>query len=207
MRAGYYRTHAARAADAAVKNIVADARRVHPARACRRIPLTYIINALSSQGESSCQFQKTQPGGGRRRGALSHAAVRGDASSHREAPNIARYADAGFDRLLPVQQLRSPAATVTSRCSPTTSRCRRRTAGLTISRWIRPALYEIHIDNDGDARENLTFQFRFTNRLANDNRGIKLNIGGAEGRGAAQEHGWRQRGRQLRRSISARATR
>ena len=40
------------------------------------------------------------------------------------------------------------------------------------------ALYEIHVDNDGDAKENLTFQFRFTNRLANDNRGIKLNIGG-----------------------------
>ena len=51
---------------------------------------------------------------------------------------------------------------------------------LTISRWIRPALYEIHVDNDGDARENLTFQFRFTNRLANDNRGIKLNIGGPQ---------------------------
>ena len=41
-------------------------------------------------------------------------------------------------------------------------------------------LYEIHVDNDGDARENLTFQFRFTNRLANDNRGIKLNIGGPQ---------------------------
>jgi hypothetical protein len=40
------------------------------------------------------------------------------------------------------------------------------------------ALYEIHVDNDGDAAENLTFQFRFTNRLANDNRGIKLNIAG-----------------------------
>src|SRR5699024_3830494 len=38
------------------------------------------------------------------------------------------------------------------------------------------ALYEIHIDNDGDAKENLTFQFRFNNRLANDNRGIRLNI-------------------------------
>lgn len=40
------------------------------------------------------------------------------------------------------------------------------------------ALYEIHVDNDGDAREDLTFQFRFTNRLANDNRGIRLNVGG-----------------------------
>jgi hypothetical protein len=42
------------------------------------------------------------------------------------------------------------------------------------------ALYEIHIDNDGDAKENLSFQFRFTNRLANDNRGIKLDIGGTQ---------------------------
>jgi hypothetical protein len=42
------------------------------------------------------------------------------------------------------------------------------------------ALYEIHIDNDGDAKENLSFQFRFTNRLANDNRGIKLDVGGAQ---------------------------
>ena len=41
-------------------------------------------------------------------------------------------------------------------------------------------LYEIHVDNDGDARENLTFQFRFNNRLANDNRGIKLNIAGPQ---------------------------
>ncbi len=29
------------------------------------------------------------------------------------------------------------------------------------------ALYEIHIDNDGDAREDLTFQFRFRNKLNN----------------------------------------
>ena len=42
------------------------------------------------------------------------------------------------------------------------------------------ALYEIHVDNDGDAKENLTFQFRFKNLLANDNRGIKLDIGGPQ---------------------------
>ena len=41
------------------------------------------------------------------------------------------------------------------------------------------ALYEIHVDNDGDAREDLTFQFRFTNRLANNNQGIALQIGRA----------------------------
>ena len=36
------------------------------------------------------------------------------------------------------------------------------------------ALYEIHIDNNGDAREDLTFQFRFQNNF----RGITLPIGG-----------------------------
>ncbi|MEO8152879.1 MAG: DUF4331 domain-containing protein [Rhizobacter sp.] len=30
------------------------------------------------------------------------------------------------------------------------------------------ALYEIHIDNNGDAREDITFQFRFKNKLLND---------------------------------------
>ncbi len=36
------------------------------------------------------------------------------------------------------------------------------------------ALYEIHIDNNGDAREDLTFQFRFQNNF----KGITLPIGG-----------------------------
>jgi hypothetical protein len=35
------------------------------------------------------------------------------------------------------------------------------------------ALYEIHIDNDGDAREDLSFQFRFNNKL----KGTTLPIG------------------------------
>jgi hypothetical protein len=36
------------------------------------------------------------------------------------------------------------------------------------------ALYEIHIDNDGDAKEDITFQFRFKNKL----NGVTLPIGG-----------------------------
>ena len=39
------------------------------------------------------------------------------------------------------------------------------------------ALYEIHFDNNGDAREDLTFQFRFRNRLGNSNMGLALDIG------------------------------
>jgi hypothetical protein len=42
------------------------------------------------------------------------------------------------------------------------------------------ALYEIHVDSDGDAKEDLTFQFRFTNKLANNNQGIQLGIGGSQ---------------------------
>jgi hypothetical protein len=40
------------------------------------------------------------------------------------------------------------------------------------------AMYEIHIDNNGDAKEDITFQFRFNNTLANAGKGVELNIGG-----------------------------
>jgi Domain of unknown function (DUF4331) len=40
------------------------------------------------------------------------------------------------------------------------------------------ALYEIHVDNNGDGKEDLTFQFRFNNTLANAGNGITLNVGG-----------------------------
>ncbi len=39
-------------------------------------------------------------------------------------------------------------------------------------------IYEVHIDNDGDAIEDLTFQFDFENQLANGGAGIGLDIGG-----------------------------
>jgi hypothetical protein len=40
------------------------------------------------------------------------------------------------------------------------------------------ALYEIHIDNNGDAKEDLTFQFRFSSTLNNAGNGQTLSIGG-----------------------------
>jgi hypothetical protein len=40
------------------------------------------------------------------------------------------------------------------------------------------AVYEIHIDNDGDAIEDITFQFDFASALANGGRHIELDIGG-----------------------------
>ena len=42
------------------------------------------------------------------------------------------------------------------------------------------ALYEIHVDNNGDAREDITFQFRFKNTLAAGGKGVSLNIGGKQ---------------------------
>ena len=39
------------------------------------------------------------------------------------------------------------------------------------------ALYEIHVDNNGDAKEDLTFQFRFKNTLAGGT-GVALTVGG-----------------------------
>ena len=41
------------------------------------------------------------------------------------------------------------------------------------------ALYEIHIDNLGDAMEHLTFQFQFTNTLKGD-KGKTINVGGKD---------------------------
>ncbi|CAN5729239.1 DUF4331 domain-containing protein [soil metagenome] len=42
------------------------------------------------------------------------------------------------------------------------------------------AVYEIHVDNSGNAREDLTFQFRFQTELANGGDGISLNIDGED---------------------------
>jgi hypothetical protein len=41
------------------------------------------------------------------------------------------------------------------------------------------AVYEIHIDNNGDAVEDLTYQFKFRNTLK-DGTGIKVNAGGVQ---------------------------
>ena len=42
------------------------------------------------------------------------------------------------------------------------------------------AVYEIHVDNDGDAMEDITFQFQFQNTLANSGKGIALKVGGQD---------------------------
>jgi hypothetical protein len=39
------------------------------------------------------------------------------------------------------------------------------------------ALYEIHLDSNGDAREDVTFQFRFKTELASGGEGLKVDVG------------------------------
>ena len=39
------------------------------------------------------------------------------------------------------------------------------------------ALYEIHVDNTGDAVEDISFQFRFNNALANNGAGVAIPVG------------------------------
>jgi hypothetical protein len=71
------------------------------------------------------------------------------------------------------------------------------------------ALYEIHIDNNGDAKEDLTFQFRFKNT----NKDTKLTVGGKSGldpsgdqrrRHCRPQRGRRQCARNLHRQRGAR---
>ncbi len=100
-------------------------------------------------------------------------------SSHREAPNITRMPtvdSTDFYLFNSYEPGRDGYVTMLANYIP----LQQPYGGPNYFAMDSSALYEIHVDNDGDANENLTFQFRFTNRLANDNRGIKLNIGGPQ---------------------------
>lgn len=100
-------------------------------------------------------------------------------SSHREAPNITRMPtvdSTDFYLFSSYEPGRDGYVTLLANYIP----LQQPYGGPNYFAMDPAALYEIHVDNDGDAKENLTFQFRFTNRLANDNRGIKLNIGGPQ---------------------------
>ncbi len=101
-------------------------------------------------------------------------------SSHREAPNITRYPDGGFDRLLSLQQLRTGPGRLRHAARQLHPAAAAHMAVLTISPWTRRRCTRSTSTTTATRSENLTFQFRFTNRLANDNRGIKLNIGGPQ---------------------------
>jgi len=98
------------------------------------------------------------------------------ASSHREAPNITRFPtvdSTDFYMFMSYEPGREGYVTLLANYIPLQDPY----GGPNYFALDANALYEIHIDNNGDAKEDLTFQFRFDNVLANNNQGIKLNIG------------------------------
>ena len=105
------------------------------------------------------------------------AASASQASSHREAPNITRMpaVDAtDFYMFNSYEPGRKNYVTILADYVPLQDAY----GGPNYFALDEDALYEILIDNDGDAREDLTFQFRFTNRLGNGDQGLALNVGG-----------------------------
>jgi Domain of unknown function (DUF4331) len=100
------------------------------------------------------------------------------ASSHREAPSIARSPaldGTDFYMFNSYEANRAGYITILANYNPLQDPF----GGPNYFAMDPAGLYEIMIDNDGDAKENLTFQFQFTNTLANGNKGTMLPIGGS----------------------------
>jgi hypothetical protein len=103
--------------------------------------------------------------------ALAGAALH--ASSHREAPGITKSPKVDgtdFYMFRSYENGRSGFVTLIANYIPLQDVY----GGPNFFTFDPDALYEIHIDNDGDAREDITFQFRFRNTY----KDISLNIGG-----------------------------
>jgi len=100
-------------------------------------------------------------------------------SSHREAPNITAQpkVDAtDFYMFRSYEAGREGYVTLIANYGPVQDGY----AGPNYFTMDSRALYEIHIDNDGDAKEDLSFQFRFRNAIANNGKGIHLDINGEQ---------------------------
>ena len=109
--------------------------------------------------------------------ALLLAAAPASASSHREAPFITtapKVDGTDFYMFRSYEAGRSEYVTLIANYLPLQDAY----GGPNYFAMDPNALYEIHIDNNGDAREDLSFQFRFTNTLANGGNGVTLPIGG-----------------------------
>jgi hypothetical protein len=101
------------------------------------------------------------------------------ASSHREAPNISRMPtldSTDFYAFNSYENGREDYVTLIANYLPLQDAY----GGPNYFALDPAAVYSIHIDNDGDAIEDITFQFRFAQMLGNDNQGIALMVG-AEG--------------------------
>lgn len=97
------------------------------------------------------------------------------AASHREAPFITRHPKvdgADYYMFRSYEAGRSGFVTLAATYNPLQA-----PGGAPNYFFMDPdALYEIHVDNNGDGKEDITFQFRFTNTSADN----QLNIGGKQ---------------------------
>ena len=103
------------------------------------------------------------------------AAMPALASSHREAPSIAgspKLDGTDFYMFRSYEANRQDFVTLIANYQPDQSPY----GGPNYFTMDANGLYEIHLDTDGDAVENITFQFRFTNTL----RDIQLPVGGKQ---------------------------
>ncbi len=100
------------------------------------------------------------------------------ASSHREAPFITKYPQVDATDFYLFQSYepgREQYVTMIANYQPVQAAY----GGPHYFPLDSQAMYEIHVDNDGDAREDLTFQFRFFDQLPGD-EAVKLTVGGEE---------------------------
>lgn len=98
------------------------------------------------------------------------------ASSHREAPNITRLPtldSTDFYVFNSYEEGRGDYVTMIANYIPLQDAY----GGPNYFAMDPEATYSIHIDNDGDANEDLTFAFKFTKSLPNDNQGVALMVG------------------------------
>ncbi len=105
--------------------------------------------------------------------ALGLAAIDTQASSHREAPfitSVPKVDGTDFYLFRSYEPGREGYVTMVANYLPLQDAY----GGPNYFALDPQALYEIHIDNNGDAREDITFQFRFQNEL----KDIALTIGG-----------------------------
>jgi Domain of unknown function (DUF4331) len=121
-------------------------------------------------------------------GALVSAAPASWASSHREAPAIAgmpRVDATDFYMFRSYEPGRADYVTFIANYIPLQAPY----GGPNYFALDNDAVYEIHIDNDGDAKENLTYQFDFSSALVAGGNGAQFDIGGTTVAGPLRQAG------------------
>ncbi|MCQ8878654.1 DUF4331 domain-containing protein [Pseudoalteromonas shioyasakiensis] len=99
-----------------------------------------------------------------------------EASSHREAPNISRFPtldSTDFYAFNSYEQGRGDYVTFIANYIPLQDGY----GGPNYFAMDPDATYSIHIDNDGDAVEDITFAFNFKSMLPDNNQGVALTVG------------------------------